>query len=447
MATIVAVTAFGVVLFAVPMAVALRQRSQQTDVEELRRLAVRAAHRLPADFSTPGAVSGAALGDAENHRYALYAPNGRRLAGTGPDPGDAVVAQAVQRVMADGRSGDELAVAYAVGSGGNTSAVVRVSEPVAEGRHRLRTALLGLGLLAALAAAAAAAAGWLLVRLMTRPLDRLRRSAQALGDGDFTVTPAPTGLPELDDVGTALGLAARRIGNLVERERTFSADASHQLRTPIAGLRVALETELIHPRPAREPILREGLAAVERLEGTVDSLLRLARDVHDDRGELQLPAVINELSVRWRPAVLASGRTLVARSAPGLPTVRASATAIGHVLDVLVDNALRHGGGTITVDAASTSAGVVVTVTDEGPGVADPERLFQRRPGGSGNGIGLALGRTLAAAEGGHLRLRTARPAIFELTLAANEGPSPGRPADRESAGGREKAAGDVSGA
>jgi signal transduction histidine kinase len=126
------------------------------------------------------------------------------------------------------------------------------------------------------------------------------------------------------------------------------------------------------------------------------------------------------VSGRWRPVVAASRRTLVAHCAPGLPPVRASATALGHVLDVLVDNALRHGGGTITVEATSTSAGVVVTVADEGPGVSDPEGLFQRRPGGIGNGIGLALGRTLAAAEGGHLRLRSARPAIFELSFPAD---------------------------
>ncbi len=390
LATIVAVTAFGVALFALPMALALRQRSQETDVEELRRLAVRAAHRLPADAPTPSAALRAAVTGADEHRYALYAPDGRRLAGAGPDPGDAVVTRAIGSVIADGTSRDGLAVGYAVGSGGTTAAVLRVSEPRAEVRDRLRTALLGLGLLAGLAAAAAAGAGWFLVRRLTRPLERLRGSAQALGDGDFTVTPAPTGLPELDDVGEALGVAARRIGHLVERERAFSADASHQLRTPIAGLRVALETELIHPRADREAVLREALAAVDRLEDTVDGLLRLARDVPDDRGALEPAVLISDVSARWRPAVTASRRTLVARCAPGLPPVRASATALGHVLDVLVDNALHHGGGTITVE------------------------------GGTGNGIGLALGRTLAAAEGGHLRLRSARPAVFELSFPAD---------------------------
>lgn len=420
LATIVAVTAFGVGLFALPMAFALRHRSQETDREELRRLAVRAGHLLPAGAPTPSAALRAAVPVADDHRYALYAPDGRRLAGAGPDAGDAVVTQAIGRVIADGTATDGLAVAYAVGSGGTAASVLRVSEPLAEGRHRLWTALLGLGLLAGLAAAAAAGAGWFLVRRLTRPLERLRVSAQALGDGDFTVTPAPTGLPELDDVGEALGAAAGRIGNLVERERAFSADASHQLRTPIAGLRVVLETELIHPRADRDSVLQEALTAVDRLEDTVDGLLRLARDVPDDRRTLEPAVLIRDVSARWRPAVTASKRTLVARCAPGLPPVRASAIALGHVLDVLVDNALRHGGGTITVEAASTSAGVVVTVADEGSGVSDPERLFQRRPGGTGNGIGLALGRTLAAAEGGHLRLRSARPAIFELSLPAD---------------------------
>jgi signal transduction histidine kinase len=311
-----------------------------------------------------------------------------------------------------------------VGSGGVTTALLRESEPLGESSRRLRSGLARLTFGAVLAAAAAALAGWLLTRRLTRPLGALRASALALGDGDFTVDPPATGLAELDDVGAALRSSARRIGTLVERERAFSAQASHQLRTPVAGLRVALETEMAHPRPDREAILRESLVAAERLEATIDGLLRLARGQPDDRHVLDVPAHLAQLELRWRPSLRAAGRRLVTGCTGPLPPVRASATAIDHVLDVLVDNALHHGAGTITVQAGGTGAGVVITVTDEGEGVAEPAEVFQRRARPGGRGIGLALGRTLAAAEGAELRMRSARPAVFELTLATRPEPT-----------------------
>jgi signal transduction histidine kinase len=264
--------------------------------------------------------------------------------------------------------------------------------------------------------AVAAGAGWILVRRLTKPLDRLRGAAIALGEGDFTVTPAFTGLAELDDVGEALHHTARRIGGLIERERTFSADASHQLRTPIAGLRVALEAELTVPRPDRETVLRECLGVTERLQETVDDLLRLARNVPLDRGPLDVSGALKELVQRWRGPLESQGRRIEAVDDPALPEVRASAAAIRHVLDVLVENALTHGRGTVTVASQGLPHGVVITVSDQGRGIADSTVLFRRRAPGAG-GIGLALGRTLAAAEGGQLRLRSARPAVFELTL------------------------------
>lgn len=417
--TILAVTVFGVGLFVLPTAWSLRQRYRVDDENELRRLAATAAHGLPA---LPRPLVG---GEDDAHRYGLYSVQGQKMAGSGPDPGDAVVSAAARDVMAAGPSADGRAAAYAVGSGGVTTAIVRVSEPVDEARRRLRSGLIRLALGAALAAAAAALAGWLLTRRLTRPLGALQVSALALGDGDFTVDPPPTGMAELDDVGEALRSSARRIGTLVERERDFSGQASHQLRTPVAGLRVALETEMIHPRPDRHAILRESLAAIDRLEATVDGLLRLARGQPDDRQVLDVPAHLARLETRWRPTLHAAGRRLVTGMTGPLPAVRASATAIDHILDVLVDNAFQHGAGTISVQAAATADGVVVTVADEGPGVAEPAEIFKRRARPGGQGIGLALGRTLAAAEGADLRLRSARPSIFELTLVSRAEPPP----------------------
>ena len=100
---------------------------------------------------------------------------------------------------------------------------------------------------------------------------RLRDAAVDLGDGDFTIDVPRSGVPELDQAGQAMTATARRLDDLVSRERAFSADASHQLRTPIAGLRAAIQTELAFPRPDRTEVLREAISDIDRLERTMRS--------------------------------------------------------------------------------------------------------------------------------------------------------------------------------
>ena len=137
--------------------------------------------------------------------------------------------------------------------------------------------------LAVFVAMVAAAAGLLLSRHLTRPLRRLRDAAVRLGEGDFTVSAPPSGVAELDAAATALTATARRLGDLVERERAFTADASHQLRTPLTSLRLALENELAQPRSDPTQALRDALVDVDRLEATLTDLLALARDTVADR--------------------------------------------------------------------------------------------------------------------------------------------------------------------
>jgi signal transduction histidine kinase len=103
-----------------------------------------------------------------------------------------------------------------------------------------------------------------------------------------------------------------------------------------------------------------------------------------------------------------------------LPRPHVSAAALRQVLDVLIDNALTHGSGRITVAAASVDTGIAIDVTDQGPGVADEDGIFdQRRTPDSGHGIGLSLARTLAESQSGRLFLRRANPPTFRLLLPA----------------------------
>jgi signal transduction histidine kinase len=264
---------------------------------------------------------------------------------------------------------------------------------------------------------------------LARPVEALGDAAARLDDGDFTAAVAPTGIAELDEVAAALERTGRRVRRTLERERSFSADVSHQLRTPLSAMRTAVEAEQVDPRPDHGRVLAEVLGQVDRLEGTLTSLLRLARDTHDDRRPIDLGELVRMAATRWAPAYADAGRTLELTVPDDPPRPAVSATALAHVLDVLLQNALDHGAGPVgvridhpaptapgpTADAGSAAR---LTVTDRGRLAHDPARIFARRPADAhGTGIGLHLARTLVEAEGGRLRATATTLTTFELTL------------------------------
>ena len=418
--TAVAVCLIGVVTLFVPAALTVRSRERLLDVVELKDQAITAARALSADPSGAATLPHLGERDDRDHTYAVYDAAGQRTAGNGPPAADRPVAAALRGVDASATIDDEIVVSVPLGPPGAVSGALRVAEPEQESISRSRATIVRLAGAAAAAVALSIAAGWLLVSRLLRSVRGLRDAAHRLGDGDFTVTVETSGIAELDAVGRDLTAAGHRIGRLVERERAFSADASHQLRTPVAALRVAFETELMAPRPDPALILEESLAALDRLEATVSDLLTLARDTPTDRGPLDLGTVAIGVAERWRRVLQRTGRDLHAEVTPTV-AVRASAAAVEHILDVLLDNAFRHGAGAVTLTLGPTPGGVAVVVTDQGPGVAETGTLFQRRaPGTTGTGIGLSLARTLAEAEGGRLRLRHANPPTFELLFPAD---------------------------
>jgi signal transduction histidine kinase len=219
-------------------------------------------------------------------------------------------------------------------------------------------------------------------------------------------------------VARALDGSARRLAELLARERAFSADVSHQLRTPLAGLRLRLE------RAARDDgvdRIDAALAEVDRLESTLDHLLALARDSQPVSAALPAQQVVADAADRWAHPYEERQRRLAVRIAERLPAVRASAVSLGQVLDVLLDNALRHGGGTVYLTVRAAAGGVVIEVADEGEGIADDRSnlIFDRRHG-TGTGIGLGLARTITEAEGARLLLVQARPPRFHVVLTTD---------------------------
>ncbi|QEC49817.1 HAMP domain-containing histidine kinase [Baekduia soli] len=258
-------------------------------------------------------------------------------------------------------------------------------------------------------------------RRLSRPLESVARTSARLGEGDFSVRAARSGVPEIDAIGQALDTSAERIAELVAREREFSSNVSHQLRTPLTALRLRLE-ESARAGDAEELRLELEAALVEadRLERMIAELLAYSRSATSGRKvPVALDAVVAEQGAAWAGLFRRAGRRLTLRA--GAP-VRAFASpgTVGQVLDVLLDNALVHGAGDVVVEVTADERLATIAVQDGGPGVpeADAERIFDRgatRAGGTG--IGLHLARALAAADGATLRLASPAPARFELRL------------------------------
>jgi signal transduction histidine kinase len=287
-------------------------------------------------------------------------------------------------------------------------------------RGKVRQAWLALGGLGGLGLTVAAGLAGLQARRLAGPLDDLAQAAERLGAGDFSTTAPRSGLEEVDTIAAALDTSAARIAGLVKAEREFSANASHQLRSALTSLRLRLEGLAAAGDPAVAAEAASALEAAERLSDTVAELLRLARTGRADDAQTFDLAVLASAHLRDVAPRFEVAHRAAALVAPEPVPVRAAAGAVGQALDVLLDNALRHGAGPVRVVVESAGDHGQVTVEDQGPGIG-PEAsagLFERRSGGPGaHGIGLALARTLVQADGGRLDLVRASPASFRITL------------------------------
>jgi signal transduction histidine kinase len=417
---IVGVASAAIVLFAVPLALVLRSSYRDAELARLQRDTIAATREI--DVSAPG--RDAIELPSTRDRLAVYDARGRRLAGSGPPVADALVRGAQRSGRAQQHAGSgQLAVAVALLKNEHLSGIVRATRSDAVVESRSRRAWLRLAVAAAaLIAVAALAAAWL-GRRLARPLERLAGSARRLGDGDFSARAPASGVPELDGVATALDITAQRLDELLNRERAFSADASHQLRTPLAALRIELEAMQLRALDA--PELPAALAQVDRLQATIDTLLNAARDIRPADARSDLRALLDEAEPRWRAALAAGSRPVRTLVRAGAPVAAASPAVVAEVLEVLVSNARIHGAGAVTVVVRDAPGGIAIDVSDEGPGLTGrSEEVFERRSDSDGgHGIGLALARSLAHSEGGRLSVTDAGPMpVFTLFLRIADG-------------------------
>jgi signal transduction histidine kinase len=259
---------------------------------------------------------------------------------------------------------------------------------------------------------------------LSAPLVYLAASAEQLGSGQVRPRVEPSGVEEIDLVAAELARSSDRLAGRLAAERQFAADASHQLRTPLTALSMRLEEiSLASDDAAVQEEARISLEQVERLVGVVDDLLAASRRSQGGTTEaVDLLDVVRQQEEEWLPTFEKAGRRLVV-DIPPHTQVLATPGALAQVLATLIENSLKHGGGTTTVRArpSGTSGAVVTEVSDEGDGVPDDlaPRIFEREvTSGAGTGLGLALARDLAAADGGRLELAQRRPVVFALFLA-----------------------------
>jgi signal transduction histidine kinase len=286
-------------------------------------------------------------------------------------------------------------------------------------RAQLQTLLL-LALGAILAAAGLAAVQ---ARQLARPLERLSRRANAIGEGDFSLGPfTRTHIPEIDRIGTALETSAERVHTMLANERHFTADATHQLRTGITGIAMRVEIMSMHGDAEVADEARTILEQTDQLNATIDELLVAARNRStSERGEFDLSELVRAHVDEWAPRYAAVRRHIGVVTTSQPPPVFGTRGLAGQVIDVLIDNALRHGAGSVTMLLDGPS----VTVIDQGPGV-DPARLAVLFDGpvdpAARHGRGLSLARRLAQVDGASLDVVGNRPLRLRLTLNRSEG-------------------------
>ncbi|MEU3347901.1 ATP-binding protein [Streptomyces sp. NPDC006700] len=305
---------------------------------------------------------------------------------------------------------------------GEQGETVRVEEPRSSVTREVGRTLLIIGLVALLAVVAAVLLAVRQANRLASPLTDLAETAERLGSGDPRPRHKRYGVPELDRVADVLDGSAERIARMLTAERRLAADASHQLRTPLTALSMRLEEITLTDDP--ETVKDEAnvaLAQVERLTDVVDRLLTNSRDPRTGSAvSFDLDEVIQQQIAEWRPAYRSAGRAIVSS---GKRHLRAVGTpgAVAQVLAALIENSLMHGGGTVALRTRVTGNQAVVEVTDEGSGVpADlGARIFERTISGrNSTGIGLAVARDLAEADGGRLELLQAQPPVFGLFLS-----------------------------
>jgi signal transduction histidine kinase len=356
-------------------------------------------------------------------------------------PGRPEIAQALGGNVASGTrhsnslGTDLIYVAVPIASAGHVRGSVRITYPTSALDARVNRYWLLLAAIGGVVLAAATLIGLRFARTLTQPLSALEQTAAEVGEGDLTARAPETGPPEIRALAARFNETVARLDALLGSQQAFVADASHQLRTPLAALRLRLENLERDVEPAGKRDLEAALQEVERLGMLVDGLLVLARaDAAVPAVEpISLSAVVGGRIGHWSPHAAERGVALESRVELEDLRVLATPGALEQVLDNLLSNAIAvsPAGAAVSVEARADSDAVEVHVLDHGPGMSTEQRarafdrFWRAGPPGSGTGLGLAIVHRLVTADGGKIELREAPGGGLDAAIRLRRATSP----------------------
>ncbi len=303
---------------------------------------------------------------------------------------------------------------------GHVIGAVQVSLPASVAEHRIHLLVAALLAFAAGALVVVTVVGFVLSGSVVRPLSDLEGAVHALESGDLDARTEPAGPPEIRSLGVSFNRMADQLGELITSQRRFIADASHQLRSPLAALRLRIEAIDPADPEGSERHIEAAVEEVGRLSRLVDGLLEIARveGTRPQRSAVDVGAVLRDRVDMWEALADERGVHLeVAASSDELAAV-AVPGHLEQILDNVLANALEvaPAGSAIELQASRRSVDgrqlLAVDVDDAGPGMTEQQRhvAFTRfwqddtQPTGT-TGLGLAISRQLARASGGDLTL------------------------------------------
>lgn len=336
-----------------------------------------------------------------------------------PEISDALTGRSARLVRHSADLGSDIVVvAYPILDRGTVTGAVRLSQPVAAVDSRVHRSWLAIAGIATLVALVGLIVAWVLATSLVRPLRALRATAARLGAGDLVARAPEDGARDIADVARALNSMADELVGMIDAQREFVGNASHQLRTPLTGLRLRLEGLAADAPESAETAA--ALAEVDRLSGLVSDLLMLARAgvPPEAEGHGDLAGEAAAAVARWRPVAVERGQAISLEVPEAAVEVAADAADLAAVLDNLIENAIVYCPPGSSVEVCVAPGGLL-TVADDGPGIdpADAGRVFDRfyrgrvgRDVSGGTGLGLAIVRDLTARWGGSAELDSQAP-------------------------------------
>ncbi|HXV34231.1 MAG TPA: HAMP domain-containing sensor histidine kinase [Gaiellaceae bacterium] len=313
--------------------------------------------------------------------------------------------------------GEELLlVTVPVTDRGDVIGALRVSAPMGEVESSVRSSWLALALIGLAVVGAGLVLAWILAGSIAKPVEKLRAAAGRLGRGDLDARVEPEGPREIDELGRSFNRMAGELSSNLAAQRDFVANASHQLRTPLTGIKLRLEAIRAEGGTAAEQAAKAE-AELDRLSGLVGDLLALARAAADQApGEaVDLGEAVRAAARRWAEPAAEAGHELAVAGGQG-GQIWAAPRDVADILDNLLENAVRYSpaGSRIEVGLDRNGGRPGFVVADTGPGIPPEERarVFERfyrgargTSAGPGTGLGLAIVAELAERWNGSVEL------------------------------------------